>query len=785
MRKLVLSILEIFLLSFSVILFEISLSRYFSYILSYHFVFIIIAFSLLGLAIGQILFARYRETIEDNLFMFYFLAVLIFFVSVVVLFYLPRFEIFSSGSLGLLLFMAFSILPFIFIGILFGYIFQSNSFKSGLIYVFDLFGGATAAIMANYLMNNLNLVSVFIVIFVIISAPLLLNSFSIRKGKLIIIPSICFIIIVSVLLILKNYDIDFQIVKSPEKDLIRIETNPSIITKKIESRWNSFGKTDLVKFTSPDGKTSQSMFIDGAAGTEVVDISKLEKDTSLQRHTLMHFIAFFPFYFLNEDEKDTALIIGPGGGIDIAAAYFGKIKYIKAVEVNPTFVELMNKYNPSTFSDKKNIEVIVGEGRNFVKTANNKFDLILLTIPITKGTRTSDYINLTENYLFTVEALTDYMVHLTDEGSIAFTLHNEEEVFKILSNFLALKEKEGISQNEALKNVYIISNGMMPLVVIKKVPFQKNEILPIHELAHTMNYDKDILYFPFIEQVRIDTILDNGNRYSWVMFNQIIMDISQGKYNMHQFSEKAAINFHPVYDNSPFFFNYELGIPQNTILLLFILIIILALLFPAFHKTWFVKYEGNEDFKNRNKLFNYFALIVLLINIADILIQAYLFQKLNLYLSSPAKSFSLLLFSFLLGIGMGSLFASFVKSSHKVLNITVISIVVFTLLEIFFILPFAESINTEVTLFIIVFLPSVFIGFPFPIILYMVAENKSTNGIAMLLGISGIGYFIGSIIIIIAATILGYNILIISSLLIYLITIFLVSAQNRLRTRKI
>lgn len=785
MRKLVLSILEIFLLSFSVILFEISLSRYFSYILSYHFVFIIIAFSLFGLAVGQILFAKYREIISANLFLFHILAGLIYISSVVILFYLPGLEIFSSGSLGLLLFMAFSILPFISIGILFGYIFQSNSFKGGLIYAFDLFGGATAAILANYLLNSLNLVNVFAMIFLTILASVLFNSFSLRKAKLIIIPSICVILIISVFLILKNYDIDFQIVKSPEKDLLRIETNPSIRTEKIESRWNSFGKTDLVKFTTSDGKTSESMFIDGAAGTEVVDISKLEKDTSLQRHTLMHFIAFFPFYFLNENEKDTALIIGPGGGIDIAAAYFGKIKYIKAVEVNPTFVELMNKYNPSTFTDKKNIEVIVGEGRNFVKTANNKFDLIFLTIPITKGTRTTDYINLTENYLFTVEALNDYMKLLTDEGRIAFTLHNEEEVFKILSNYLALKENEGTSQNEALKNVYIISDGMMPLVVIKKMPFQKNEILPIHELAHTMNYDKDILYFPYIEQVRIDTLLNNGNRYSWMMFNQIIMDISQEKYTMHQFSEKAAINFHPVYDNSPFFFNYELGIPQNTILLLFILIIILVLLFPAFHKTWFVTFENNEDFNNRNKLFNYFALLVLLINIADILIQAYLFQKLTLNLSSPAKSFSILLFSYLLGIGMGSLFAAFVKTSHKVLSISLILIFLVTLIEILFILPATESINSEVILSIVVFLPSVIIGFPFPIILYMVAENKSTNGIAMLLGISGIGYFIGSIIIIIAATILGYNILIISSLLIYLIAIILVSAHNRLRTRKI
>ena len=780
MQKLFLHILEIFLLSFAVILFEISLSRYFSYILSYHFVFIIIAFSLLGLAIGQILFARYTDIIKANLFLYHILVGLIYIACVVILFYLPGLDIFSTGSLGLLLFIAFSILPFISFGILFGYIFQSNSFNSGLIYAFDLFGGAAAAFLAIYLMNNLNLVNVFALIFLAILAAILLNGFSLRRGWIIIVPSTCLIIIISSFLILKNYDLDFQIVKSPDKDLVRIENNPSIRTEKIESRWSSFGKTDLVKITDPDGETYESMFIDGAAGTKVVDISKLEKDTGLQRHTLMHFIASFPFNFLNDNEKDSALIIGPGGGVDIAAAYFGKTKFIKAVEVNPSFVELMNKYNPSTFADKNNIEVVVKEGRNFVKTTDDKFDLIFLTIPITKGSRSSDYINLTENYLFTVEALNDYMKLLTDEGRIAFTVHNEEEVFKILSNFLAFKENEGTSQSEALKNVYVISNGMMPLIVIKKTPFQKSEILPRHELAHKMNYDNDVLFFPYIEQIRIDTVLDNGNGYSWMMFNQLIVDISQGKYNMHQFSRDASMNFHPVFDNSPFFFNYELGIPQNTILLLFIFIVILILLFPAFHKTWFVTFENNEVIKNRNKLFNYFALLVLLINIADILIQAYLFQKLNLNLSSPAKSFSLLLFSLLLGTGLGSLLTVFVKHSFKVLGISLISIVAITLIEIVFILPVAVGIDSEITLFFIILLPSVLIGLPFPIILYKVAENMSTNGVAILLGVSGIGFFIGSIIIIIAATIWGYNLLIIFALLIYLISIFLVMFQNKL-----
>lgn len=48
----------IFLLSLSALSFEIILARIFSYVLAYHFVFIIIAFAILALALGQLYASR-------------------------------------------------------------------------------------------------------------------------------------------------------------------------------------------------------------------------------------------------------------------------------------------------------------------------------------------------------------------------------------------------------------------------------------------------------------------------------------------------------------------------------------------------------------------------------------------------------------------------------------------------------------------------------------------------------------------------------------------------------
>lgn len=780
MRKLILSLIFIYFLSFAVILFEISLSRYFSYILTYHFVFIIIAFSLLGLSIGQIFFARKYELIYSKLSFFFLIMLGSFSLSVLALIYVPRFEYFSSGSLGLLTFIILSIIPFIAIGILFAYIFQINNFKSSLIYGFDLFGGASAALVSYYLLNSLKLINIFGVVLLFLLAAALTGNLILSKVNKVLIAVYGFFIFLLIIIVTQNYDYNFQVVKSLEKDLIRIQSNPSIKTEIVESKWSSFGRSDLVTITDPDGTVSQSMFIDAAAGTQIFDIDELEKDSVKLNHTLMHFGAFFPFNFLKSSEKDSALIIGPGGGLDIVAVYFGKTKFIEAVEVNPSFVELMKKYNPATFSDKSSINIVVQEGRNFVRTTNRKYDLILLTIPITKGIRSSDFLNLTENFLFTVEAISDYLKILSDEGRLIFTLHNTEEVFRMLSNYLALKANEGISPQNALKNVYVISAGMKPTLVIKKTPFTPNEIIPRHLLAHSLNYDRKMFYFPYIEQVQIDTVLGGGITLSYRMFNQVIMDVSEGKYDFHEFSENAAINFHPVFDDSPFFFNYEIGLPQNIITLLIILIALLAFSIHAFRKKWFIKFKHKYEDEIPGKLFNYSALLVLLINISDILIQAYVFQKLNLNLSSPLKSFTLLLSAFLLGNGIGSIVTKFFKPTSAVLNLSFLAIILITLLEIFLIIPISSNINSEALLFLVVLLPSIFLGIPFPIILAQISKFNETNGMATLLGVSGIGCFIGSVSTIIIATLWGYNTIVTAAVIIYLIVILISLLQKKI-----
>lgn len=770
--------LIIFLLSLTTLSFEIILARIFSYVLSYHFVFIIIAFAILAYALGQLYTSRAVENKTFSITIFFTALQIVFPLSIAAVFILPSIDIIGTGSAGLIIYILLAGATFFIVGVIIAYIFQDNGDRSSILYSLDLIGAAVGSLLGLLLLNTFSMIQALAIIWVLFSSVSFLSLNSQTQSRLLQKVTIAISFMISLYLIFITPDFEISMVKSPDKDLLRLKSNPSIKTSIVDSRWNSFGRTDLIKFIYPDSTTSMSMFIDGAAGTQVVSISELEKDSVKLFHTLMHSNLFFPFNFLKDNEKDSALIIGPGGGIDITVAYFGGAKQIDAVEVNPTFVDMMTEYNQSTFVEKPNIKVIVGEGRNFVRNTTSKYDLIFLTIPITKGGRSTDFVNLTENYLFTEEALKDYLHILSNEGRIVFTLHNIEEVYKLISNYLDIQNKAGISNSEAFNYFYIAEHDMMPLLVIKKIPFTKVEIGIRHIFSHQAGYDKGISFFPFIKQIEIDTVVQGFN-VRWRMFDNVLYDISRDKYSFHDLTEKVSINLHPVTDNSPFFFNYELGLPDNLNVLIFAGIILLVLSLYLFKKYWGINFgdkKENELIKRNSKTL---TIISFLLGFTYILSESYLFQALNLQLNNPLKSFSLLLFAFLLGNGTGSYLTSYIKRNRlRAIGLSIVGIIFIIAIEAFVLLPNLMRSVSEFYLFLLVFIPAIVIGIPFPLLLTEMNEHKLKNGIAVLLSISGIAGFIGSIFTISIAMLVGYSFVLYTAIALYIILIVMTLANK-------
>lgn len=116
------------------------------------------------------------------------------------------------------------------------------------------------------------------------------------------------------------------------------------------------------------------------------------------------------------------LIIGAGSGSDVAIALSKGAQHVDAVDIDPRIMEIGVEKNPdSPYSDPR-VTRHVNDGRAFLETTDNEYDLILFALPDSLALVTGASQIRLESFLFTDQALTAAREHLTPEG--AFSMYN-------------------------------------------------------------------------------------------------------------------------------------------------------------------------------------------------------------------------------------------------------------------------------------------------------------------------------------------------------------------------
>jgi hypothetical protein len=128
------------------------------------------------------------------------------------------------------------------------------------------------------------------------------------------------------------------------------------------------------------------------------------------------------FRWLPDRRFQRELIVGAGGGTDVAAAIEHDVASIDAVEIDPAIVEVGRALHPQHPYDDPRVRVTINDGRNFLSRSTDRYDLIVFGLPDSL-TLVSGTANLRlESYLFTEEAFAQVREHLTGDG--VFVLYN-------------------------------------------------------------------------------------------------------------------------------------------------------------------------------------------------------------------------------------------------------------------------------------------------------------------------------------------------------------------------
>jgi spermidine synthase len=630
--------LAVALTSAATLLLELSITRIYSVFLYYHFAFLAISIALFGLGAGG-LFSYVVEQRGWNIFSslggLAALNGLLVVGSLVFIFSQKG----GTGFKALVQVYLSCALPFFVAGTILSLAIARTVERVDKVYGFDLLGAATGCLLLVYLLNNLggpNTVIAAGSLFAISSV--IWFSLTVPRGRVWAGAGLSAALIVLILYNNQHPIIDFHYAKGKS------------LQNEFFVKWNSFSRIALLKWQ--DG--TNWIIIDGDAGTRIpfYDYSKLTED---DRHDLL-FSGAGVAYLLRPGAK--TLIIGPGGGIDVARAIAAGSKDITGVEINPIIAnDIMKRSYPDLSNhlySRPEFHVVIEDGRSYVRRTPEKYGILQATLVDTWASTAAGAFALSENNLYTTEAFYDYLSHLTDDGIMVFTRWGFEpprESLRLVS--LAREALLQLNVTDFSRHIIVLREGMLDTIMVSRKPFSASDIALVKDSLAVKQLAP--LYVP-------GEIIPNA-------FSSLILS-----RDVPQFEQNYPYDISAVSDDRPFFFftvqprdlwNYvrlrtdgtgpngdrkiNLAVP---VLFGVMGISLIAMLVILALPPLILRRRLPSDPSTRKFLW-YFIFI----GVSYILIEVALIQKFILFLGHPTYSLTIIVFSLLITSGLGSYFS--------------------------------------------------------------------------------------------------------------------------------
>ncbi len=559
-------------------------------------------------------------------------------------------------------------IPFFFSGILIATTFLIYSKRSMKIYSSDLTGAGTGALLVLVLLNITSPE------YAILIASILCLTGTLFIGKrTIVILSFLFLFIN--LLLFFTHPGFLKINMSQYKSLPVYLKYPG--AEHLDSYNSSYSRLDT--FRSPGIRYAPGLSLKylnqlpdqtGLAidGAEVNVITSVTDESSLK------FLEFLPASAAYETiDNGEVLIIDPKGGLHVLLAKrYGAYK-IHKVESDPFVLKIIkdkfSEYSGGIFET----DSWIGYGRNFLHRSADRlksekrqyYDLI--DLPMT-GTSVTGNFGISENYRYTVEAFTEYIDSLKENGLISISLYlipPARTEFRIVATIAAAFNKSGI--NNLSTNIAAIRSWDSLSILVKKSPFADAEIGYIKKFADSRNFD--LVYYPGISRKETNQYITSSSDI-YLGFKNIINPDTRSL-----FIDDYLFDIKPVYDENPFFHYFLktsnikaiyhamgdnlLYFINNGYLLPVILLIIMLLGFIVILTPVLINTAWNRTaVKPAQHLMIPVLVYFGMIGLGFMLIEISVIQKCILVLENPSYSVAVIIAVILISSGTGSMLGS-------------------------------------------------------------------------------------------------------------------------------
>jgi len=555
------------------------------------------------------------------------------------------------------------------------------------------------------------------------------------------------------------------------------------------SRWTPVNRVDVVTFDPPattgsygDWGVSQTWkgrppgyYVIGHDGDSIAVMYEWDgRRESIE--FLEHHVLRVPYLVVDDPE---VVLIGLGGGADVLNGLANGARSITGVEINPMTVHagkvLFRDFNGDLLN-RPEVRVEVAEGRSFLRSSPDRYDLIEINSVDTLSALSTGAYVLSESYLYTSDAIQDYLDHLRPGGVFAMAVGDvgspdrpARHTLRLATTVRRALEERGISNPE--RHVMIVgAGGVLRLThtLVKNEPFTAEEV------------------------ARVERFVDQEGFIFWHRPDRPSKSFASGLLTLEQpklesFLDDYHLNLAASTDDSPFFFNFykwrtlfdpatyqtlDYDRTQATGQIVLAIMLVQSVLFGGLAILLPLRrlpMSGGGSGRERLGLLGYFTAL----GAGFILLEISFIQRFVLFLGYPTYSLTVVMLSLLVSAGVGSLYTErvrddFTKGLAPRLGLLVV-LVAFYLLgmpSIFDALlgaPLAVRILLSIAL--IVPLGLVLGGF-FPLGIRL-AERANPRLVPWAWAVNGCATVVGTLVAVIAGMTWSFSVVAVLALLIY------------------
>ena len=490
-----------------------------------------------------------------------------------------------------------------------------------------------------------------------------------------------------------------------------------------------------------------------------------------------------------------ALILGAGGGADVLQALYHQATNIDAVELNPQFARLVS----TDYADfaghlyqQPGVTLHIAEARSFVTSSSGDYDLIQVSLLDSFSASASGQYALSENHLYTTEALTESLQKLAADGYLSITRWIKlppRDTLKLFATGIAALRASGVK--EPGLQLILVRGWQTSTLLIKNGAVSTQDLEHIRTFCAARSFD--VAYYPGITR-------DESNRYNrlrdaW-FHDAAGALLGEGS---ERFLDDYKFNLRPSSDDRPYFFHFfkwrtlpevmqlrerggaPLADAGYLVMVATLAQAVIASLLLILLPIWIYQRRSNPVKQNvrRSLVMGYFFIL----GLAFLFIEIAFIQKFLLFLYHPLYAIAVVLSSFLVFSGLGSAWLGRVSpdSRGRVLSQAITGIVVIGTLYLLSLGPLLDQLTAlpdimRILISAALIAPLAFcMGLPFPLGLARLADY-APDLIPWAWAINGCASVISAVLASLLAIHLGFATVIAVALVLYALALWVFPA---------